>query len=356
MRQTLIMSLPQTMLGVVLPGNSQLEIHEFPVPTPGAREVLIQIKASSLCGSDLRAIYRPQDQGSGPEAYQGVIAGHEPCGQIVAVGADVTRFAVGDRVVAYHIAGCGVCDACRSGWMISCHEPERAAYGWQRNGGHAPFMLAEERTLVALPDELTYLDGAMVACGFGTVYAACLRAQISGRDEVLITGLGPVGLGAALLARALGARVTGVEGNADRVQLANKLGFINIVAPGENALEQLMKLSHNKGFEVAIDCSGAAGARHLCLEAARDWGRVVFVGEGGSVSFEPSPLLLHKQLTLHGSWVCSIGQMEELVEKLVAWDLHPECIVTHKFSLDQAKEAYEIFDSGQSGKVAIVWD
>ena len=344
------------MLGVVLPGDRKLEIREFPVPTPGPNEVLIQIKASSLCGSDLRAIYRPTEQGSGPEAYQGVIAGHEPCGQIVAVGSDVTRFQVGDRVVAYHIAGCGVCANCRAGWMIGCHEPGREAYGWQRNGGHAPFMLAEERTLVPLPDELTYLDGAMVACGFGTAYAACLRAQISGRDEVLVTGLGPVGLGAALLARALGARVVGVEGVPDRIELAHQLGFDQVIAPGDDALPQLMEMTNGHGFEVALDCSGVGAARHLCLEAARDWGRVVFIGEGGSVTFEPSPLLLHKQLTLHGSWVCSIGQMEELVEKLVAWDLHPEQIVTHRFQLDEAKEAYEIFDSGQSGKVAIVWD
>ncbi len=351
------MSIPATMSGVVLPGDRQLEIREFEVPTPGPREVLIQIKASSLCGSDLRAIYRPTDQGSGPEAYKGVIAGHEPCGQIAAVGEGVTRFAVGDRVIAYHIAGCGACEACRSGWMIGCHdEVNRAAYGWQRDGGHAPFMLAEERTLVPLPPELTYLDGAMVACGFGTAYAACLRAKISGRDEVLITGLGPVGLGAALLARALGARVTGVEGQSERIEFAKSLGFETVIAPGDDALKQLMDATGGRGFEVAIDCSGAAGARHLCLEAARDWGNVVYIGEGGTVSFEPSPLLLHKQLTLHGSWVCSIGQMEELVEKLVAWQLHPEQIVTHKFRLDEAKEAYEIFDSGQSGKVAIVWD
>ena len=344
------------MRGVVLPGDRQLEIREFPVPTPGPNEVLIRIKASSLCGSDLRAIYRPTEQGTGPEAYQGVIAGHEPCGQIAAAGADVTRFGVGDRVVVYHIAGCGVCANCRAGWMIGCHAPQRAAYGWQRDGGHAPFMLAHERTLVPLPAALTYLDGAMVACGFGTAYAACVRAQISGRDAVVVTGLGPVGLGAALLARALGARVVGVEGLPDRVALAHALGFENVVAPGDGALETLMELTGGNGYEVAIDCSGAGAARHLCLEVARDWGRVVYVGEGGSVSFEPSPLLLHKQLTLHGSWVCSIGQMEELVEKLVAWNLHPEIIVTHRFKLEDAKAAYEIFDSGKSGKVAIVWD
>src|SRR5207237_4742442 len=109
----------------------------------------------------------------------------------------------------YQIAGCGLCQDCRGGWMISCPSPERAAYGWQRDGGHADFLLAEERTLVALPDELTYLDGAMVACGGGTAYAPCSRANVSGRDVVLLTGLGPVGTGAALFGKAMGARGVG---------------------------------------------------------------------------------------------------------------------------------------------------
>lgn len=346
-----------TMPGVVLPGNRQLEVREYPIPTPSYGQVVLQMKASSLCGSDLRAIYRPIEQGHGPEAYQGVIAGHEPCGVVHSVGEGVSRFKEGDRVVAYHIAGCGVCEECRKGWMINCYDPQRRkAYGWQRDGGHAPYMLAEERTLVHLPDELTFLDGAMVACGLGTAYAATKRAQVSGDDRVLITGLGPVGLGAALLCRALGAQVVGVEAMPERAQFSAKLGFKDVVAPGEGALQALMQLSNGKGFEVAIDCSGNGGARHLCLEAARDWGRVVYIGEGGSVTFEPSPLLLHKQLTLHGSWVCSIGQMEDLVEHLVRWDLHPDQLVTNTFSLDQAKEAYETFDAGSPGKVAIVFD
>jgi threonine dehydrogenase-like Zn-dependent dehydrogenase len=345
-----------TMKGVVLPGDRQLEFREFPVPVPGRGQVLIRMKASSLCGSDLRAIYRPKEQGSGPEAYRGVIAGHEPCGQIEKIGEGVQRFKTDDRVVVYHIAGCGLCHDCREGWMISCHSESRAAYGWQRDGGHAPFMLADESTLVALPDSLTYLDGAMVACGFGTAYAACLRAKVSGRDLVLITGMGPVGLGAGLLARALGAQVVGIESNQERVRFANQLGFENVFEAGAGALEKLMEYSGGNGFEVCLDCSGNSGARHLCLEAARQWGRVVFVGEGGEVSFSPSPLLIHKQLSLFGSWVCSIGQMEELVELLARWNLHPEQIVTHRFALEEARQAYETFDSGQSGKVAIVWD
>ncbi len=343
------------MTGVVLPGNRALEFREYEVPEPLGTQVLVRMKASSLCGSDLRAIYRPSDQGHGPEAYRGVIAGHEPCGVVESVGPDAATFRPGDRVVVYHIAGCGRCDECRAGYMISCTSPARAAYGWQRDGGHAPFLLAEERTLVRLPEALSFIDGAVVACGFGTAFAACERAQVSGADRVLITGLGPVGLGAALLCRALGADVVGVEAAPERREQARALGFERVASP-EEAPAALARWSGGEGYEVAMDCSGASAARHLCLEAARSWGRVVLVGEGGTLTFEPSPLLIHKQLTLHGSWVCSIGQMSRLVQLLERWELHPELTVTHRFSLEQAREAYEVFDTGHTGKVVIVWD
>jgi threonine dehydrogenase-like Zn-dependent dehydrogenase len=108
-----------TMSGVVLPGDSTVEHVEVDVPEPGHGQVLLQTKASSICGSDIRAIYR-EHLGTGLEAYRGVIAGHEPCGQVVAVGPGCRRLSVGDRVVVYHIAGCGVCEECRHGYMIGC--------------------------------------------------------------------------------------------------------------------------------------------------------------------------------------------------------------------------------------------
>lgn len=345
------------MTGVMLPGNRGLEFREYDIPIPVGNQVLVKMKASSLCGSDLRAIYRPTDQGHGPEAYRGVIAGHEPCGIIEEVGPEVQVFKVGDRVVIYHIGGCGVCDECRKGYMLSCRNSElRKGYGWQRDGGHAPYMLADPANLVKLPDALSYVDGAIVACGFGTAYSACLRVGVSGTDRVLVTGMGPVGLSVAMIARAMGAEVVGVESVPERRELAAQLGFPRMVAPSETAVDELMALSGGYGYEVAIDCSGAAAARHTCLEAARDWGRVVFVGEGGTVDFAPSPLLIHKQLTLHGSWVCSIGEMMRLVELLERWNLHPEDTVTHRFNLSQAQDAYELFDTGKTGKVVITWE
>ena len=160
----------ETMTAAYLPGNSTVELRTAPVPVPGQGEVLLRMKASTICGSDIRAIYH-EHLGKGPEGYQGVIAGHEPCGQIVATGEGCRRFNTGDRVIVYHISGCGVCNDCRRGYMISCtSEKYRRAYGWQRDGGMAEYMVAEEKDLIALPDELSYADGAQVACGFGTVY------------------------------------------------------------------------------------------------------------------------------------------------------------------------------------------
>src|SRR5208283_1801599 len=143
-------------------GNSTVILEKVPVPEPQHGEVLIKIKSSTICGSDIRAIYR-EHLGKGPEGYQNKIAGHEPSGQIVKTGPGLRRFKVGDRVIVYHISGCGVCNDCRRGYMISCTSIYRKAYGWQRDGGMAEYLLAEEKDLVLLPDELTYTDGAQIA-------------------------------------------------------------------------------------------------------------------------------------------------------------------------------------------------
>lgn len=345
----------QRMKGVVLPGNSTVEYREYDVPTPGHGQVLVKMKASSICGSDIRAIYR-QHLGVGDEAYRGVIAGHEPCGQIVQAGPGCKEFKAGDRVILYHISGCGVCDDCKHGYMISCHSKSRAAYGWQRDGGHAEYLLAEENTCVHLPDNLTYVDGALVACGFGTAWEALTRMGVNGRDNLLVTGLGPVGLAAAMLGKALGVkRVVGLDTSRSRIDLAVSLGLVDTpVVSDSNALSHVLEETRGKGCEAAIDCSGAAPARKLALQGTRQWGRCAFVGEGGDVHFDVSPLMIHPQITLYGSWVTSLDHMSELAERLSRWDLHPEKTVTHRFSLDQAADAYRVADGGQSGKVVIV--
>ncbi len=346
-----------TMTGVALPGNSTVEFREYAIPEPGHGQVLVKMKASSICGSDIRAIYR-EHLGKGPEGYQGVIAGHEPAGQIVKVGPGCKQFKEGDRVVIYHISGCGVCDECKHGYMISCRSQRRAAYGWQRDGGMAPYMLAEENTCVMLPDFLTYVDGALCACGFGTAYEALRRMSVSGQDQLLITGLGPVGLAAAMLGKALGAKkIIGTDLSEARMKLASSLGLVDYtVKADDNALDQIMSLTNGWGCEASIDCSGASSARLLALQGTRDWGRCAYVGEGGSVEFEVSKYLIHKQITLFGSWVTSLKHLEELVERIDRWQIHPEITSDVRLPLEKCGEAYQIAAGGQTGKVCVVFD
>ena len=340
-----------------LPGNSTVIFKEVEFPTPGHGQVLLKTKSSTICGSDIRAIYR-EHLGKGPEGYQNKIAGHEPAGQIIACGPGMRRFKIGDRVVVYHISGCGCCNDCRRGYMISCSSESRAAYGWQRDGGMSEYMIAEEKDLVLLPDELTYTDGAQVACGFGTAYEGLEKIGVSGNDAVLVTGLGPVGLAALMLAKAMGAqRLVGVDTVAERCEIARQMRLADAVyVSGSDTLAQVMAETKGKGFEKTVDCSGHALARQLCIRATRQWGKMVMIGEGGTVEFNPSPDIIHDQKTIYGSWVTSIWKMEELVERIVRWGIHPEDLVTHRFTLDQAAEAYALMAEGKCGKVAVVFD
>lgn len=346
------------MTGAVLPGNSTAQLREFDIPIPGYGEVLIKMKSSTICGSDIRCIYH-QHLGKGPEGYQdGIIAGHEPCGQIAQAGAGCRRFKEGDRVIVYHISGCGLCNDCRRGYMISCtSEKYRRAYGWQRDGGMAEYLLAEEKDLVLLPQQMSYDDGAQVACGFGTVYEGLEKIGICGNDAVLITGLGPVGLAAAMLAKAMGAiKIIGIEAVDERIQIAKQTGLFNdVLKAGADNAAQVKALTGSMGVEKAVDCSANNKARLTCIQATRKWGKIVFIGEGGTCEFQPSPDIIHDQKAIYGSWVTNIWRMEELVERIVRWGIHPEELITHRFPLDKVSDAYALMASGKCGKVSVVF-
>ena len=345
------------MLAAYLPGNSTVELKEVEIPEPGHGEVLIKMKSSTICGSDIRAIYR-EHLGKGPEGYQNVICGHEPCGQIVKCGPGLRRFKEGDRVIVYHISGCGVCNDCRRGYMISCTSSFRRAYGWQRNGGMAEYVIAEEKDLVILPDSLSYTDGAQVACGFGTVYEGLEKIGVSGNDTVLVVGLGPVGLASCMLAKAMGAnKIIGVDTVSERMNLAMEKGLVDhVIMSDDNALAEVMRLTNGNGVERSVECSGHTLGRQLAIRGARKWGKIVFIGEGGTVEFNPSPDIIHEQKTIYGSWVTNLWRMEDLVELIVRWGIHPDDLVTHRFTLDKASDAFSLMAQGKCGKVAIVFD
>lgn len=345
-------------LAAYLPGNSTVDLREVAVPTPGINQVLIKMKSSGICGSDVHYIYHQhRATAAAPDKplYQGFINGHEPCGQIVAMGQGCRHFKEGDRVLVYHISGCGFCPNCRRGFPISCTGKGKAAYGWQRDGGHAEYLLAEEKDLILLPDALSYEDGAFISCGVGTAYEGILRGEVSGSDNVLVVGLGPVGMMAMMLAKGRGAkRIIGVDMLPERLAMAKQLGVMDhgYLATTEGLPQIIAELTHG-GADVALDCSGNAAGRLLALQSTADWGRVVYIGETGKVEFEVSADLMHHQRRIIGSWVTSLFHMEKCAHDLTEWKLWPRNAITHRFSLEQAGDAYALMASGKCGKVVI---
>ena len=343
------------MRGAVLLGNRQIEVRDFPDPEPGPKQVVVHMRASGLCGSELHSLYQPATEQRRNTRTWGYIGGHEPAGEVAKIGSDVEGLQVGDRVVVYHIQGCGYCKYCRSGWMLHCLNAKRS-YGWDINGGHADFILVNEENCVKLPNALSFADGACCACGTGTAFQALRRIGVSGRDRFVAFGLGPVGLSGVMLARAMGAEVIGVDLVPERMELARKLGASTVLdASKEDVVHIIREMTEGEGAEASADFSGNPQARNQALDCVRIWGRVAFVGEGNLTMINPSPQMLHKQLTVVGSWVFGLWELKELVDFLVWHRLHPDTMVTHRFPLEQIAEAFRLFDQGKTGKVMIEW-
>src|ERR1700675_1716428 len=232
-----------------------------------------------------------------------VIAGHEPCGVVAAVGPGVAAdFApVGARVMNHHYKGCGRCKHCRVGWSQLCRGGI-TVYGMTGHGGHAPFMKVPAFTLVPLPDELSFEEGAAVSCGTGTAYGALKRIDASGRDTLAVFGQGPVGLSATMLGHAMGARVIAVDVSAERLKLAKEFGADAVVNSKESdPAEPIHEVTPGEGAGTTMDCTGVAEARVAAVRSAGTLGRVAFVGEGGTATFDISQHLLRRQLTIHRS-------------------------------------------------------
>jgi threonine dehydrogenase-like Zn-dependent dehydrogenase len=351
------------MRGITFLGDRELELRDFPDPKPGSGEVILQMKASGMCGSDLHA-YRASRKGGGMAAALGlggdggpVIAGHEPCGIVAERGAGVTEAEapIGQRVMQHHYKGCGLCKHCRTGWSQLCGKGI-TVYGVTGHGGHAPYMKVPAFTLVPLPDTLSFEEGAAISCGTGTAYGALRRIDISGVDTLAVFGQGPVGLSATMLGVAMGARVIAVDISPERLKLARDFGAEVVINSKEtDPIAALKQLTHGEGVDAAMDCTGHADARAAAVRSTRTWGRVCFVGEGGQVTLDVSPDMLRRQLTIVASWTFNTVGQAECARFIADRKVPLARLLTHRFALDQAKDAYRLFDTQTTGKGVFVF-
>ena len=340
------------MRAVVHTGPRRIEVVEVPEPVPGPRQAVVDMRVSGICGSDLHTYRR--------EALAGVVPvpmGHEPCGVVSAVGECVTHIAPGERVSVYHYESCGACQDCHRGdWMWCRNRGDTGILGWNTPGAFQDRLLVNACNCLPLPAALNDVDGAFIACGAGTTWSALLKVEPTETDTAVVFGLGPIGLLGVMFLRAFGVRVIGVGRRAARLDMAVRLGAEDVVDVDacDEVFSALRRLCPD-GISLAYETSGAVRAQADMLKVLDRGARAVCVGLG---SDEPAVNLNHiagRQLRLFGSFVMNVGEYENLTRFIMANQLDLSSLVSHRFSLDDAQQAYETADRGDCTKVIFEW-
>jgi threonine dehydrogenase-like Zn-dependent dehydrogenase len=340
------------MKGVVYLGDSEVEVRDFSKPEPGLGQVVIQMKVGGLCGSDLHKYHSSREWAA---ERNGMISGHEPAGVVAEVESGVENVAVGDRVCVYHRVGCGYCVECVSGTPAHC--PTGGAFGRTQDGSHADYMVTEARYCLPLPESLSFTVGTQLACTAGTAFAGVRKIPGHAGDALIVFGLGPVGLTALLMGQAMGFNAIGVDVQPYRVGLAERIGKGTVIdASVQDPVEAIRDLTGGKGASGVVECSGNGKARTQAARVAGRKATVVYIGSGRPELTVNMSDLIGKDITIRGNSVYPVSAYYEAVAFLETHTVPLDEIVTHRFKVEDAVEAFNTFDAGETGKVVFEWD
>ena len=342
---------------VQMHGDSRVSLTEIPKPEARDNWVVVKVMATTICGTEARSYHV-----DGVSDTHALNSGHEAAGVVVQTGPR-SRVAEGDRVAVMATMGeqCNACRFCYQGLWLLC--TNITPPGEEFTGTHAQYISRPDTHCIAIPDELSFEVASILVDAVGTPYRAIRRLDVNGFDTVLITGLGPLGASAAIICQALGARVIASEPSEFRRSQAKNYGVDHAIDPTfDDPLEQIMHLTDGRGVDVALDFTGYPEPQVLCLDAAATGGRIGFIGlkydetPDGPVP-RPTPVtvaghLLPKELTLIGSWSLTPSELVDLMQ-LVKNGLPVEQLITHRFKLEEAQEAYETAFNQRGCKVIL---
>lgn len=327
-------------------GERKAGLAEKPDPKPKDEFVLVKIHVAPMC-TEYHAFKAGRESSS---------LGHEAAGEVVEVS-QAGKVKVGDRVVVMPQYPCGKCPLCLAGDYIHCQHNlnvEEVTGNTTGTATYAQYVLKQDWLLVPIPDDVSYEHAGMACCGLGPTFGATQLMNVGAFDTVLITGMGPVGLGGVINCVKRGARVIAVEMHPYRANLAKELGAETVIDPrDENALEQIMDLMDGVGVDKAIDCSASASAVRLLIDAARRKGHVSFVGGVGDVTIHGRRDMLAKGLTLHGAWHYNLADTPVVMEVIKNSSALLDKFITHTFPMSRVQEAWELQVTGNCGKVVL---
>ncbi len=362
------------MKGLIFYGDNKTEVKNFPIPTPGPNDVVIKIKASSICGSDRHMIEAPHEllasgtfakTGAGSPAYPyGGVSGHEGAGIVYAIGENVKNVEVGDRVTVHHHQGCGVCKHCLNGEPMLCEN--RICSGHGLPGMNAQYSMIDAKCVVKLPDEISFEVGSFLGCQGITAYSALRKLQVSGNEPVVIYGLGPLGMMAALMAKHMGATVVGINRSDYRLNFAKEHGICDYVLNSSttDCEEWLKNFTHGVGVKKGIIACGAPQMMWLSSRAASVKGEIVIIGvsENALDPTKDAPFtfdgrhFVRKELIIRGSYVMPMGLFDDLFRFLIDKKVDLDVLTTHRFTIEEGDEAFDLFNHGKTGKVVFTFD
>ncbi|MCD6290659.1 MAG: L-threonine 3-dehydrogenase [Anaerolineae bacterium] len=345
----------EKMRAIIKPGQTPgFEMTLVDIPHPGPRDVLIQIKAMSICGTDLH-IYA-WDPWARERIRPPIIVGHEFCGTVVERGADVTEVEVGAYVSAESHITCGQCRQCRTGRRHLCQNTQ--IIGVDRDGCFAEYVVLPVENIWVNPPDMP-LEIASLQENFGNAVHTAFAAEVATKN-VLITGCGPVGLMAISVVKASGARtIFATDISSYRLDLARKMGADYALNVAEvDVVDFIMSHTNGEGVDVLMEMSGAAAAIDQGFRALADGGEVAMLGlPSAPIPFDLANHVIFKGATIHGIVGRRVWDTWYRIRSLLssgAVDLSP--IITHRYPMEQFEEAIQVMRSGQSGKIVLFPD
>lgn len=332
---------------VVINGVRNAEIVEVPVPRAVQDWALVKVLVTPMCTE-----YKLFLAGG-----THLFLGHEAAGEVVET-AQSTTVRPGDRVVVMPQYPCGTCDLCLAGEYIHCqnnHDSASVAGSLEGCATYAQYLLKPAWLLPRIADDLTVEEGSLACCALGPTFGAFDRIGLTADDTVLITGLGPVGLGGVVNARFRGARVIGVESHPWRASRAMELGADAVLHPADPGLvARIREMTDGRGVTAAVDCSGVPDAHRTCIDAVCRHGRVAFVGECSEpTTLRVSDDLIRKGLTIVGSWHYNRARVNVIFAVIRRMKREIALLVSHTFPMTRVQQAFEVSSSRECAKILL---
>ena len=352
--QTLI---PATMRAAVYRGINDVRVETVPVPSIGAREVLIRVAACGICGTDLKKIHTGSH--SAPRIF-----GHETAGTIAAVGKGVEGFAVGDRVMVFHHVPCGDCYYCRKKTFAQCPDYKRVGCtaGFEpAGGGFAEYVHVRDwivrRGLIKIPDGVPFEQAAFVE-PVNTCLKGVKSLSLASDETVLVIGQGPIGILLAALSARSGAKVLTSDLYPERHTIATTYGLANPIHAGkEDVVAAVQAASEGRGADAVILAVGGNALIQTAIDAARPGGRILFFAQTqhGSVSIDPAVICMDEK-SLVGSYSSSVAIQDEVADLVFngysnGFDLTR--LISHRYPLEDAVEAIQVASNPSANSMKI---